>query len=384
MASLSDFPSLKAFFARHVKEGLYMLQFRKCKDLTCCERKTNLPPEIPAPVLSPDGEKYLKFEDLYRRVETTEKDCPSLSKLNSKKKEQGPRYKMLASRVAATILCHQCGKVRCVFSLNGSLTPKGQREIEDTIFTCGMALTSNIYTSMHLVCSSPIENAIYTSRSTNNYICYHCGGTQINVISFKKKIKEFKTVYPICNACKSDGKKEYCAIPLSKKKSSVPLQEQQARRSTVEADAMRNEETATTPSSDADKTVTADAASATPDTATITTADAVTITAASNAATIVTASKRASTSKADDIDMTISSQTKKSRGIKGWLKQSDDECVICNQEDPPNARAVKVSWIDFDLCHRWAHTLCASKPGKWLHNYRNSWLCELHKNQSHI
>ena len=32
------------------------------------------------------------------------------------------------------------------------------------------------------------------------------------------------------------GKKEYCAIPLSKKK--FPLQEQQARRSTV--DAMRN------------------------------------------------------------------------------------------------------------------------------------------------
>ena len=162
MASLPDYPSLKSFFTRHLTEGLYMLQFRKCEDLTCCQRKTNpLPPKIPAPVLSPDGEKYLKFEMLYSKVVTTEKDCPSLSKTNQNKKEQGPRYKLLASRVTATILCHQCGKTRCVFSLNGSLTPKGQREIEDTIFTCGMGLMGNIYTSTHLVCSSPIENAFY-------------------------------------------------------------------------------------------------------------------------------------------------------------------------------------------------------------------------------
>ena len=211
-----------------------MLQFRKCEDLTCCQRKTNpLPPKIPAPVLSPDGEKYLKFEMLYGKVVTTEKDCPSLSKTNQNKKEQGPRYKLLASRVTATILCHQCGKTRCVFSLNGSLTPKGQREIEDTIFTCGMGLMGNIYTSMHLVCSTPIENAFYTLRSMNDYICYHCGGNQINVNV--KKIKEFRTVYPVCNACKSSGKKEYCANPLPKKKKSISSHGQQAQGSTIES-----------------------------------------------------------------------------------------------------------------------------------------------------
>ena len=213
-----------------------MLQFRKCEDLTCCQRKTNpLPPKIPAPVLSPDGEKYLKFEMLYSKVVTTEKDCPSLSKTNQNMKEQGPRYKLLASRVTATILCHQCGKTRCVFSLNGSLTPKGQREIEDTIFTCGMGLMGNIYTSTHLVCSSPIENAFYTSRYMNDYICFHFGGNQINVIAFKKKIKEFRTVYPVCNACKSSGKKEYCTNPLPKKKKSISSHGQQAQGSTIES-----------------------------------------------------------------------------------------------------------------------------------------------------
>ena len=114
---------------------------------------------------------------------------PSLSKTNQNKKEQGPRYQLLASRVTATILCYQCDKTCCVFSWNGSLTPKGQREIEDPIFTCGTGLMGNIYTSTHLVCSSPIENAFYTSRYMNDYFCYHCGGNQINVIAFKKKIK---------------------------------------------------------------------------------------------------------------------------------------------------------------------------------------------------
>ena len=39
-------------------------------------------------------------------------------------------------------------------------------------------------------------------------------------------------------------------------------------------------------------------------------------------------------SKDYDIDMTISSPTKKACGIKGWFKSTDDKCVICAQEDP--------------------------------------------------
>lgn len=70
-------------------DGLYLLQFRKCNDITCCQKGNgNLPPLVPAPVLSPDGEHYLPFNSLYDKVETTEKDCPSLSKIVRDKKKK--------------------------------------------------------------------------------------------------------------------------------------------------------------------------------------------------------------------------------------------------------------------------------------------------------
>jgi len=57
----------------------YMLQYRKCADNTCSRlRNGPLPPPIPALALSPDGQHYILFKDLYGKVETTEKDCPSL------------------------------------------------------------------------------------------------------------------------------------------------------------------------------------------------------------------------------------------------------------------------------------------------------------------
>jgi len=44
-------------------DGLYVLQFRKCEDVTCCtKRNGDLPPKVPAPVMGPDGEHYLSFE----------------------------------------------------------------------------------------------------------------------------------------------------------------------------------------------------------------------------------------------------------------------------------------------------------------------------------
>ena len=36
MAKLKDFPSLEKYFERHMTEGLYLLQFGKCEDESCC------------------------------------------------------------------------------------------------------------------------------------------------------------------------------------------------------------------------------------------------------------------------------------------------------------------------------------------------------------
>ena len=139
MAKLNDFPQLKAYLRKHMTEGLYLLQYRKCGDASCCQRKIqNLPPKVPAPVLNADGTRYLKFSETYGKIQTTEKDCPSLN-AKAQITKSGPKYQLLARRVVATLSCHQCGKKRCVFSLDGKISTKGEREIEDVIFTCGMA-----------------------------------------------------------------------------------------------------------------------------------------------------------------------------------------------------------------------------------------------------
>ena len=68
---LKNFPSLHKYFGDHLIEGLYMLQFRKCEDEACCIRKKeSLPPPVPAPVLSADGEHYLPFEDTSTKYQT--------------------------------------------------------------------------------------------------------------------------------------------------------------------------------------------------------------------------------------------------------------------------------------------------------------------------
>ena len=83
-------------------DGLYKLQFRKCDDMSCCTKLNDiLPPPVPAPVLGSSKEKYLKFEDTYGKITTTEKDCPSLNTKDTTKNET-PGFKYIVSRVVAT------------------------------------------------------------------------------------------------------------------------------------------------------------------------------------------------------------------------------------------------------------------------------------------
>ena len=78
-AKLCEYPSLEIYFEAHMKEGLYLLQFRKCMGDNCCKLIVEpLLPPIPAPVLAPDGLHYLTFDDLYGKFTTTEEFYPSL------------------------------------------------------------------------------------------------------------------------------------------------------------------------------------------------------------------------------------------------------------------------------------------------------------------
>ena len=90
---LHHYPSLQSFFGKHMIEGLYMLQFRKCDNKDCCViRNGPLPPCLPAPVPTSDGEHYMDFFTLYGKIRTTEKDCPSLKTSGKdQKKKNNPR-----------------------------------------------------------------------------------------------------------------------------------------------------------------------------------------------------------------------------------------------------------------------------------------------------
>ena len=127
MSKLSKYKQLKDYLENHMIDGLYMLQFRNCDDISCCKKQNDtLPPPVPAPVLGPSKEKYLKFKDTYGKITTTEKDCPSLNTKDTTKNET-PGVKYVASRVVATKNCSLCFKTRCIFSHTSKLNVKDKR-----------------------------------------------------------------------------------------------------------------------------------------------------------------------------------------------------------------------------------------------------------------
>lgn len=337
----------------------------------------------------------MKFDATYGKIETTEKDCPSRAKKTILNKEDGPRYRLLAHRVATIISCHQCGKQRCVFSFDGSITPKGQREIEDVMYSCGMGLKNSIFTSTNISCNSPIENAYYLSRSANSkLICYHCGEDHILTNSYKQNKKNFKTVYPTCIRCSETGKKEFCAIPLNKK-SNINKQGQVSTERVAKivkltaiiagpskptaTDVVADVSSTTAePSDSVDKAVTAKPSDCIDEVVAVK-PDAGRADNSARCSKTRDIGKRKLNDDDADIQFHVSPTKKQSGTMDTWLKMSsEDFCSICNEEDPPTQRSDKVTWIDCDVCHKWAHTLCANK-GTWLKVYRNSWVCEVHK-----
>ena len=105
-----------------------------------------------------DGEHCLAFDDLYGKVQTTEKDCPSLSVKASQNKKDSSNFRFISSHIVAVLECSLGGKVCCVYSQNSIITVNRKRELNDIIFFCGTILNSN--------CASPVENIHHSSMIT--------------------------------------------------------------------------------------------------------------------------------------------------------------------------------------------------------------------------
>ena len=84
-----------------MNEGFNLLQFGKYNDASFCTCQIEeLPPPVPAPVLSSNKEPYMDFNSLSGKVLTTEKDCPSLQK---KTKRTKGRINLATSLLRVTV-----------------------------------------------------------------------------------------------------------------------------------------------------------------------------------------------------------------------------------------------------------------------------------------
>lgn len=351
-AKLKNYPSLNNFFQHHLKEGLYLLQFRKCNNDGCCVKNCEiLPPVIPAPVLSPDKQSYLDFDDLYGKVVTTEIDCPSLKKTSGEKKKNQMGMKFLAKKVVSTINCNQCGKPRCVFSATGSIDNTSQRQLEDVMFSCGMTLDSHaVYVKADMSCKSNVENAFYLSKPLSQHVCVHCGCSEFDKKCLKEFSKKFRVVFPCCSHCKDVlGKKEICLNPKSKTEGCITK-----KVTTIEiAEENRDAENV---SFQKEYTIVNEA----------------------------TSSKKRQSNleewRAPKDKIVKNESSKDLPQQQSSFFEKDDVCGVCSKEDPPG-RARTVTWVDCDKCHLWAHLVCAKSAG-WINIHRNSWLCQQHCNDT--
>ena len=104
----------------------------------------------------------------------------------------------------------------CIYS-NANLSNQEQRElrkIRTYKYVCGCLITPDVsflsgtlFTWLEMHCKSPIEWAYYSASKANTRkdVCCHCSKIGAKVGSDKKKL--YKSVLPVCDQCKAQGKK---------------------------------------------------------------------------------------------------------------------------------------------------------------------------------
>ncbi|CAG8616230.1 13504_t:CDS:2, partial [Racocetra fulgida] len=156
------------------------------------------------------------FDTIYGQL-TSERFRPSATNVvaneetNEKKSGQ-----FINSKIQCIVLCEHCGKMRCVYS-NANLTTaeeaKFQSAFDSLCYTCRSQLLpedhelfSQLSVRLNLTCDSPIESTYFSWRLKKFDVCYWCGESK-DLIEPSEMLKaEWKTIYPLCEFCKSSGK----------------------------------------------------------------------------------------------------------------------------------------------------------------------------------
>ena len=92
-----------------------------------------------------------------------------------------------------------------MYSLKETLSITAQRELEDIIFTGGTTFETQDFYTAKINCNSLVESTYYAKRTTDQYVCVHCGKSAFDKDGMKEKLANFNIVYPVCLLCKDIG-----------------------------------------------------------------------------------------------------------------------------------------------------------------------------------
>ena len=134
------------------------------------------------------------------------------------------------------VKCKSCSKPQCIFS-NANLSNREQRELRKIIrthkYVCGCLITPDVsllsgtlFTGLEMHCKSLIKWAYYSASKANTRkgVCCHCSKIGAKIDSNEKKL--YKSVLPVCNQCKAQGKKILKGAPIQ----TTNANKQRARR----------------------------------------------------------------------------------------------------------------------------------------------------------
>ena len=145
---------------------------------------------------------------------------------------------LVAQKVRALVKCAMCKRPRCVYAnikLNKNVHEEVNKIIASDEYACGGPFTDeesplrhSVVVRRQLTCSSEIEAQYFSSKLGFPIVCCCCGGASSGKLvtdseDMEKLKRMFSVVRPICEVCKSAGKKPFTRAPRfdQKKKTST-------------------------------------------------------------------------------------------------------------------------------------------------------------------
>lgn len=249
--------TLQAWLESHTRQRQYSFQIKKCQDRDCCMPLRDMTASqlqwLPDPMLDDSGEHYKPFSSLYGS-DTTEDDRPTLKtkpmQVSGKgqevtKKTRQTRVQMIplvpndaelikssndytAQNARSVAICVECRKPRVVYCksrFNSRQTLSLALLLSEYDYSCGSPLTlpghnlhGKAYIRQLINCESLIELPYYSNENGvgRKDVCCFCA--EENCINVDEELKKhYKTVLPICDACKMKGILPICQRPYGKK-----------------------------------------------------------------------------------------------------------------------------------------------------------------------